>query len=127
MVNNNNYTNSNVKYLRELNNISQSKMAKDLNIDQSTLAKWENNSRQITLEWAINIANYFDINVGDFIAKDFIHNTTSNLPSSESEFKQILHKKGLINENEITEEDAKKLIDFAIANKNYLIKKDNEK
>ena len=32
-------------------------MAKDLNIDQSTLAKWENGTRQITLDWAIKIAN----------------------------------------------------------------------
>lgn len=39
-------------------------------------------------------------------------------------FKQILIKKGLMNENdEISEEDAEKLIKFAIANKDYLIKK----
>lgn len=37
-------------------------------------------------------------------------------------------QKGVIDENDnITEEDAKKLIDFAIANKDYLIKKEDKK
>lgn len=124
MIDNKNFTNSNVKYLRENSNISQSKMSKDLNIDQSTLAKWENGSRQITLEWAIKIANYFDISVGDFISNDYIHNLYKPLPSSDEEYKQILLQKGLINEtDDITEEDAKRLIQFAIDNKDYLIKK----
>ena len=124
MIDNKNFTNSNVKYLRETNNISQSKMSKDLSIDQSTLAKWENGTRQITLDWAIKIANYFDITVGDFIAKDYIHNNCKKLPSSDEEYKQILLKKGLINEtDDISEEDAKRLIQFAIDNKDYLIKK----
>ena len=124
MTTNKNFTNKNVKYLRETNHISQSKMAKDLNIDQSTLAKWENSTRQITLDWAIKIANYFDISVGDFISKDYIHNTYKPLPSSDEEYKQILLKKGLINESDdISEEDVKKLIEFAMNNKDYLLKK----
>lgn len=67
---NKNYTNKNVKFLREHKKITQEKMADDLGIDQSTLAKWENNSRKITLDWALNISDYFKINIGDFIAKD---------------------------------------------------------
>lgn len=74
MINNKNYTNTNVKFLRETNNISQSKLAKDLNIDQSTLAKWENGTRKISLNRAIKISNYFGIGVGDFISTDYIHN-----------------------------------------------------
>ena len=124
MIDNKNFTNSNVKYLREQSNISQSKMSKDLNIDQSTLAKWENGSRQITLDWAIKIANYFDISVGDFISNDYIHNLYKPLPSSNEEYKRILLKKGLISENDdISEDDARRLIQFAIDNKDYLIKK----
>lgn len=70
MENFSNFTNINVKFLREQKNIPQAKLAEDLNIDQSTLAKWENNTRQITLEWAIKLAEYFNIFVGDFISKD---------------------------------------------------------
>lgn len=122
MIDNKNYTNSNIKYLWEKNNISQTKMSKDLKIDQSTLAKWENETRQITLDWVIKIANYFDIGICDFIFKDFIHNIYKPLPSSDADYKKILRDKGLIDE-ELTEEDAKRLIDFAIANKDYLLKK----
>ena len=70
MENFSNFTNINVKFLREQKNIPQAKLAEDLNIDQSTLAKWENNTRQITLEWAIKLAEYFNVFVGDFISRD---------------------------------------------------------
>lgn len=124
MKENKNYTNTNVKYLREKKGISQTKLAKDLNIDTSTLAKWENNTRQITLEWAIKLANYFDMDVGSFISINQIANTSSRIADKE-EYKNILKEKGLISDNDnITEEDAKKLIDFAIANKDFIIKKD---
>ncbi len=98
MTDNKNFTNSNVKYLREVNNISQSKMSKELNINQSTLAKWENGTRQITLDWAIKISNYFNITVGDFISKDFIHNNQKKLPSIKDEI-QILKEKEIMDEN----------------------------
>ena len=125
MKDNKNYTNLNVKYLREKKGISQTKLAKDLNIDTSTLAKWENNTRQITLEWAIKLANYFDMDVGNFISVNQITNTSSKNVSKE-EYKNILKEKGLINDDDnITEEDAKKLINFAIANKDFIIKKEN--
>lgn len=127
MVNNENFTNKNVKYLREINNIPQSKLARDLKIDQSTLAKWENNTRQITLDWAIKISDYFKVGIGDFISKDLHIGTTSHIPSTDEEYKKILKEKGLMDENEnINEEDFKKLIDFAVANKDYLIKKDKD-
>ena len=125
MKDNKNYTNINVKYLREKKGISQTKLAKDLNIDTSTLAKWENNTRQITLEWAIKLANYFDMDVGNFISVNQITNTSSKNVSKE-EYKNILKEKGLINDDDnITEEDAKKLINFAIANKDFIMKKEN--
>ena len=120
MKNNKNFTNINLKYLREKKGISQTKLARDLNIDTSTIAKWENNTRQITLEWAIKLANYFNIDVGTFISVNQITNTSCT-PTDE-DYKKILKEKGLMDEN-ITEEDAKKLIDFAIANKDFIIKK----
>ena len=70
MITNLNFTNSNVKFLREQKNISQEKMSNELEINQATIAKWESGTRKITLEWAIKLSNYFDIYIGDFIAKD---------------------------------------------------------
>lgn len=101
----NNYTNSNVKFLREAKKISQNKLASDLKIDQSTLGKWENNTRQITLEWSIKIAQYFKITLNDFVLKDLkkteskisindVKNNIRELPSSEMSEE---HKSSLIN------------------------------
>lgn len=113
MKNNKNYTNINVKYLREKKGISQTKLAKDLNIDTSTLAKWENNTRQITLEWAIKLANYFDMDVGDFISINQITNTSYPTQSDE-EYKKILKEKGLMDDEEnIDEESLDKLLKIA--------------
>lgn len=117
---NNNFTNINVKYLREKNNIQQSKLAKDLGIDQSTLAKWENNTRQITLDWAIKLANYFDISIGDFISVNQMNPEKSlsdnyiNSKDSTDYYKNVLKEKGLMDENEnIDEESLNKLIKIA--------------
>lgn len=113
MKDNKNYTNINVKYLREKKGISQTKLAKDLNIDTSTLAKWENNTRQITLEWAIKLANYFDMDVGNFISVNQINNTSSKI-NNDGEYKRILREKGLMDENEnIDEESLNKLLKIA--------------
>lgn len=123
---NDNFTNANVKYLREKNGIAQSTMAKDLKIDQSTLAKWENGTRQITLEWALKLSDYFDIDVGTFISKDLLHNVSSQLPKTEKEYKQILKNKGLMDDEEkISKDDFEKLIDIAVQIKN-LNKKDKD-
>lgn len=113
MKDNKNYTNLNIKYLREKKGISQTKMAKDLRIDTSTIAKWENNTRQITLEWAIKLANYFDMNVGDFISINQITNTSSPAVSDEN-YKKILKEKGLMDDDEnIDEESLNKLLKIA--------------
>lgn len=113
MKDNKNYTNTNVKYLREKKGISQTKLARDLNIDTSTLAKWENNTRQITLEWAIKLANYFNMDVGNFISVNQITNTSSKINSDE-EYKKILKEKGLMDDEEnIDEESLDKLLKIA--------------
>ena len=51
-------------------------------------------------------------------------NETSN---DDEKYKKILKDKGLMDENDnINEEDFKKLIDFAVANKDFIIKKDKD-
>lgn len=96
MRENKNFTNVNVKYLRENKGISQTKLAKDLKIDTSTIAKWENNSRQITLDWAIKLANYFDIDVGSFISINQVYNSKNK--NTDENLKKVLEEKGLLDE-----------------------------
>ncbi len=104
-----NYTNTNVKFLREQKGISQGTLSDNLNIDQSTLAKWENNTRQITLEWSIKIAEYFDVPIGDFIAKDL--RLLKSIPKNkyDDKIKELETKSGIkisySTEKPLTQED----------------------
>ena len=90
---NKNFTNKNVKYLREYKNVPQNKMSKELNINQSTLAKWENGTRQITLDWAIKLADYFDVSVGDFISKDFLADSSTKSKEIKKDLRMIKEEK----------------------------------
>lgn len=101
MDNYSNFTNSNVKFLREKKGLSQGALAEDLSIDQSTLAKWENNTRQITLEWSIKIADYFNVVVGDFISKDL-----SKIENNYNELDNLLFSKA----KELTDEEKRAVL-----------------
>lgn len=39
------YFSKNLKYLRTKNNLSQNKLAKKLNVNQTTIARWEDEGR----------------------------------------------------------------------------------
>lgn len=120
-----NYFSKNLKYLREKRNLSQNKLADMIGVNQTTIARWEDDNRTPNLDNAIDVSKILNIPLPDLIGKDLKFNSTNNPPNEESSenYKQLLKNKGLADEN-ITEEDAKKLIDFAIANKDFIIKKD---
>lgn len=119
---------SNLKHLRIQNDMTQEDLGKKLNKDYSTIGKWENGTRSPVMEDVIKIAEFFNISLQELISGNVIYKNSPNTTTTELDYKQILLKKGLIDEKEnITEEDAKKLIDFAIANRDYLIKKEDKK
>lgn len=119
------YFSINLKYLREKRNLSQNKLADMIGVNQTTIARWEDDNRTPNLDNAIDVSKILNIPLPDLIGRDLRLSDTSNPPNEENNrnYKQVLKDKGLVDEN-ITEEDAKKLIDFAIANKDFIIKKD---
>lgn len=120
-----NYFSTNLKYLREKRNLSQNKLASMIGVNQTTIARWEDDNRTPNLDNAIDVSKILNIPLPDLIGRDLSLKNTNNPPNEENNenYKQLLKNKGLTDEN-ITEEDAKKLIDFAIANKDFIIKKD---
>lgn len=123
------YFSINLKYLREKRNLSQNKLADMIGVNQTTIARWEDDNRTPNLDNAIDVSKILNIPLPDLIGRDLRLSDTSNPPNEENNrnYKQVLKDKGLVDEN-ITEEDAKKLIDFAIANKDFIInKKKNNK
>lgn len=119
-----NYFSKNLRYLRESKKLSQNKLAEIIGVNQTTIARWEDDNRTPNLDNAIDVSNALDIPLPDLIGKDLEKDSTEIFPSEKIEFKRILKDKGLIDENDnITEEDAEKLIQFAINNKDFLINK----
>lgn len=118
-----NYFSSNLKYLREKNKMSKSKLGELVGVNQSTIGRWENNIITPSIDNVVDVLNAFKIpltELGTFLGTDLKTNTSYN--QTTEDYKKILREKGLMDEN-MTEEDAKKLIDFAIANKDFIIKK----
>ena len=52
-----------LKSLRKEKNISQLKLAFDLNMNQNTISRYENLERQADYETLIKFADYFDVSV----------------------------------------------------------------
>ena len=119
-----NYFSKNLKFLREKRNLSQNKLAEMIGVNQTTIARWEDDNRTPNLDNAIDVSRILNIPLHDLIGIDLRTNSINVPPNKEinENYKKILKEKGLTDQN-ITEEDAKKLIDFAIANKDFIIKK----
>lgn len=119
-----NYFSKNLKFLREKRNLSQNKLAEMIGVNQTTIARWEDDNRTPNLDNAIDVSRILNIPLHDLIGIDLRTNSINVPPNKEinEDYKKILKEKGLMDEN-MTEEGAKKLIDFAIANKDFIIKK----
>lgn len=114
----------NIKYLREAKKMEQQELADKLNIPRSTLSCWENNLRTPKLEQIVKIAEFFKTDLS--IIYDDLQLKTTYEPTDD-DLKNVLKEKGLIDESdEISEEDFNKLIEFAMANKDFIIKKENK-
>lgn len=64
------YFNKNLKYIRSLRGMSQQELADKLNIDRSTISRWENEDMDATVDNAIQVATILNIPVPDFLGKD---------------------------------------------------------
>ena len=52
-----------IKELRKSRNISQLKMAMDLNMNQNSISRYENGQRQADYQTLIAFANYFNVSI----------------------------------------------------------------
>ncbi len=99
-----NFFSKNLKYLREKRNLSQNKLADMINVNQTTIARWEDDNRTPNLDNAIDVSKALNIPLPDLIGKDLKLNDTIDPPVNEI-YKQLLKNKGLMDENEIINEE----------------------
>lgn len=88
------YFSSNLKYLRETLGISKSDLAKKLNVNQSTISRWENDEMGINLSNAYDLAEYLNISLSDLVGIDLKNSTIP--PNS----KKLQHKINTLNEDQ---------------------------
>ena len=100
-----NYFSKNLKYLRQLKKLSRSELASKINLNQSTIARWENEEMGANVDNAYDVAEYFNISIADLVGVDLEH---SNITKNISDVKKIIkelpssemseeHKTALIN------------------------------
>ena len=110
-----NYFSSNLKYLREKNKMSKSKLGELVGVNQSTIGRWENNIITPSIDNVVDVLNAFKIpltELGTFLGTDLKTNTSYN--QTTEDYKKILREKGLMDENEnIDEESLNKLLKIA--------------
>lgn len=88
---------SNLKFLRLQNSLTQEELGKRLGKDYSTIGKWENGTRSPIMEDVIKIAEYFNVNLSELIASNYVMNTSYK--STEEDLKKVLEEKGLLDKN----------------------------
>lgn len=123
----NNHFNSNIKYIRTQRKMSQTKMAELVGVDQATIARWENEERIPTIDKAIDVSNKLNIPLNILLSRNLsiIEDIDTEVSKNKEKelFKEILTKRGFLDENEeLTEEDFNRLLEFAKANKDFIKK-----
>lgn len=61
---------TNLKHLRESKGLSQNKLAEKIGVNQTTIARWEDDNRVPTIDNAIDVAKALNISLIDLLGKD---------------------------------------------------------
>lgn len=91
-----NYFSTNLKFIREQRGLSQNKLAEIVGVNQTTIARWEDDNRTPNLDNAIDVAKAFNIPLPVLIGKDLKNN--SSLEPTEEDLKKVLKEKGLLDD-----------------------------
>ena len=77
---------NNLKRIREMRNLEQADVARELGISLSTYRSWEQGSRGLNGEKLIMFANYFDVSTDALLGTQFSElKESTELTASESE------------------------------------------
>lgn len=98
------YFSKNLKFIREQKKLSQNKLAELANVNQTTIARWENEEISPSLDNIYDLANSLNISIADLTGKD--------LTAEEQQFDEL---EILFNKNkDILTDDDKEMIRFMI-------------
>lgn len=116
-----------LRELRLKSGLKQKELGKKLGMSASTIGMYEQNRRQPDLDTLKKIAQFFEVSI------DYLANNVGSSKNKEEEIKEkeilrkVLEKKGFINENEdLTDEELNRLIEFVKKNKDFIKNQSNE-
>ena len=70
MATENNFFSKNLVFLRKQRKMTQAELGKKIDVDQTTIGRWEDANREPAMGNVINIANVFDVTIPDLLSKD---------------------------------------------------------
>ncbi len=87
-----NYLSTNIKFLRQQNNLTQDDVSKIVNKSRVLISQWESDDRDITTEDIIKLSDYFNIPMDVLVGKDLRlkENEFDELELLFSKYKDIL-------------------------------------
>lgn len=83
------FLNNNVKHLRSIKGISQQSLADKIGVDRSTISRIENGEIETTIDNAIKLAEVFNVNLNELVAKDLISFDNASIIDISSDTIQI--------------------------------------
>ncbi len=121
------YVGERIKHFRTQKNITQQELGEYLNTTSQTISRYESGVLQTNHDVLFKLAEYFNVSINDFFPP--INNASKELSKEQEQklLKEVLKKKGFLNENEeLSEENFNTLIEFAKANKQFIMKDSNK-
>ena len=82
--------NEKLRYLRTRKPLSQVDFAKELGFSQSSVAGWENGTREPNIKTLIEIAHYFEVSVDYLIGNNFMSEYLEQLNALSSSGRELL-------------------------------------
>ena len=115
-----------LKKIMDLNNIKAIELSEKTGISKSQISHWISGTYKAKQDSLTLLAEFFDVDEIWLMGFDVpMKSERKRLTEKEEQelLKNILKRKGFLNENEeMTEEDFNKLIEFAKANKNFIMR-----
>lgn len=102
----NNFFATNLKYLRECHGMSKTDLSKKLNVHQSTISRWENETMGATVDNAYDISEIFNVPMSELLGKDL--RVSENKKDDFSELDKVLFSKA----KDLTDDDKRFIIDL---------------
>lgn len=115
-----------LKKIMDLNNIKAIELSEKTGISKSQISHWISGTYKAKQDSLTLLAEFFDVDEIWLMGFDVpMRSERKKITEKEEQelLKDVLKRKGFLNENEeMTEEDFNKLIEFAKANKNFIMR-----